>query len=382
MEEESKKLDHDKEELIKQFKCNLCNAEYTYKGNLQKHIESFHDGKRYDCAICDKSFKQKGNLKYHVESIHEEYLATFQREDKEKNETVFEAESICSDIELKIEPGSEKSESIFSVPEKKKVVITNSKKTSNIFSCNMCSSKFTTENFVFKHIEMVHNKNKCPICKYTFENQDSLKRHFELDHPFQTIKDLTSKTIKDLTSTHENETYRCSICQINFSRAGYLKKHYETSHKELNYAGPKSGQNSAQNDGQNSGHLKCGSCNFKTSWHSVLKRHIKSEHGNLLFKCVFCIYFCKSKDELLAHVKMSHPEMQNNPKQSLATLGNPLKRIKSQHENLQFKCISCTYICKSKDKILEHMKMSHPEITKEVSNPDNLTPTSSKLLQP
>ena len=78
---------------------------------------------------------------------------------------------------------------------------------------------------------------------------------------------------------------------------------------------------------------------------------------------------------------MSHPEMQNNPKQSLATLGNPLKRIKSQHENLQFKCVSCTYICKSKDKILEHMKMSHPEITKEVSNPDNLTPTSSKLLQ-
>ena len=207
-----------------------------------------------------------------------------------------------------------------------------------------------------------------------------------MDHPFQTIKNLTSKTIKDLTSTHENETYRCSICQINFSRAGYLKKHYETSHKELNYAGPKSGQNSVQNDGQNSGHLKCGSCNFKTSWHSVLKRHIKSEHGNLRFKCVFCIYFCKSKDKMLAHVKMSHPEMQNNPKQSLATLGNPLKRIKSQNENLQFECVSCTYICKSKDKILDHMKMSHPEIqsfsSKEDSNPDNLTPTSSKLLHP
>ena len=83
---------------------------------------------------------------------------------------------------------------------------------------------------------------------------------------------------------------------------------------------------------------------------------------------------------------MSHPEMQNNPKQSLATLGNPLKRIKSQHENLQFKCVFCAYFCKSKDKILDHMKMSHPEIqsfsTKEDSNPDNLTPTSSKLLQP
>ena len=99
-------------------------------------------------------------------------------------------------------------------------------------------------------------------------------------------------------------------------------------------------------------------------WHSVLKRHVKSEHGNLPFKCVFCIYFCKTKDEMLAHVKMSHPEMQNiSPKQSLATLGNPLK------------CDFCIYFCKSKDKLLSHMKMSHPEIqicsTKEDSTRDN-----------
>ena len=36
----------------------------------------------------------------------------------------------------------------FSVPEKKNVVITNSQKTSNMFFCNMCSSKFTTQNIV------------------------------------------------------------------------------------------------------------------------------------------------------------------------------------------------------------------------------------------
>ena len=68
---------------------------------------------------------------------------------------------------------------------------------------------------------------------------------------------------------------------------------------------------------------------------------------------------------------MSHPEIQNNlTKQSLATLGN------------SFQCDFCMYFCKSRYKILDHMKMSHPEIqnfsTKEDSNPDNLTPTSSK----
>ena len=42
IKEESKKLDHERKELIEQFECNLCNAEYTLKGNLQKHIKSFH----------------------------------------------------------------------------------------------------------------------------------------------------------------------------------------------------------------------------------------------------------------------------------------------------------------------------------------------------
>ena len=114
-EEESKKLDHKRKELVKQFNCNLCNAEYTLKENLQKHIESFHDGKRYDCTICDKSLTLKGNLKYHVESIHKGNVPPFQREDKGKNETGFDSQSICSEIELKIEPGSDKSESIFLV---------------------------------------------------------------------------------------------------------------------------------------------------------------------------------------------------------------------------------------------------------------------------
>ena len=206
----------------------------------------------------------------------------------------------------------------------------------------MCKSEFTTENFLCKHIERVHNKNKCPICKYIFENKDSLNRHFESDHPFETVKeDLFHcptcnngyNSIKGLnyhiTIAHEKEknhhiNHMCSICRINFSRAGYLKRHYETSHKELNDAGQNiavinqnSGQSSGQSSGQNSGQ----SNEEKNEQNSAKKRHIESEHGNLLFRCVFCIYFCKSKDELLAHVKMSHPEMRNSPKQSLATLG-------------------------------------------------------------
>merc|ERR1719362_2218071 len=61
-----------------------------------------------------KALPKKGNLKFHVESVHEGNLLPFERQDKEKNENGFEAQSICSEIELKIEPGSEKNESTFS----------------------------------------------------------------------------------------------------------------------------------------------------------------------------------------------------------------------------------------------------------------------------
>ena len=54
------------------FKCNACDAEYTLRGNLIKHIETVHEEIRYNCPFCEFNFSKKYNLIRHIESVHEE----------------------------------------------------------------------------------------------------------------------------------------------------------------------------------------------------------------------------------------------------------------------------------------------------------------------
>ena len=56
----------------KPFKCNICDASFTQKGNLNGHVASIHEGKKpFKCSICDASFTKKGHLDGHVALVHE-----------------------------------------------------------------------------------------------------------------------------------------------------------------------------------------------------------------------------------------------------------------------------------------------------------------------
>ena len=56
----------------KQFKCDICNAIYGRRGNLNKHVATVHEGsKQFNCDICNAKFGQKGDLNRLVKTVHE-----------------------------------------------------------------------------------------------------------------------------------------------------------------------------------------------------------------------------------------------------------------------------------------------------------------------
>ena len=91
----------EKSKVPEQFKCTICDAVFTLKENLNKHIESYHDIK---CKVCSEVFITKDILKKHLESAHGENVPLL--EDNENNmghtEAVHEESSIeCACISSK-----------------------------------------------------------------------------------------------------------------------------------------------------------------------------------------------------------------------------------------------------------------------------------------
>ena len=41
------------------------------KGDLKRHMKSFHDGVKYSCKYCDYKVIEKGNLQQHAQSIND-----------------------------------------------------------------------------------------------------------------------------------------------------------------------------------------------------------------------------------------------------------------------------------------------------------------------
>ena len=60
------------DDISKRSKCPFCSKDYSKKGSLNEHIQSYHMGVRFNCYVCHKKFVQKNTLKNHLKRTHED----------------------------------------------------------------------------------------------------------------------------------------------------------------------------------------------------------------------------------------------------------------------------------------------------------------------
>ena len=187
--EESAKLNMDTSvhEKKKPFKCDICDYNFSGKGNLKRHTDSVHEGKKpYKCSICDKRCSLKAELKEHIEIVHE----------KKKPHK-------CPICDYKCAKKGNLNTHVASVHEKKKP-----------HKCSICDFSCSQQSQLKRHIYSVHEKQKphqCLMCDKSFSQLSQLKTHTD--------------------SVHENlKPYECSICDYSCSRKNDLKRHIKRNH--------------------------------------------------------------------------------------------------------------------------------------------------------
>ena len=111
--------------------CKTCGKVFTTKGNLKKHVQTVHLGKKnFKCDTCGKAFGEAGNLNRHVQTIH---LG-------QKN-----------------------------------------------FTCDTCGKSFGLAHNLKAHVQTIHlgqrpKRHKCDECDQAFAYKRQLDKHLETQH--------------------------------------------------------------------------------------------------------------------------------------------------------------------------------------------------------
>ena len=62
---------HDPKHRVRKFACDKCDAKFSKRPRLNKHIKYVHHGvKSHKCEECDKSYKTRGQLLVHMHYKH------------------------------------------------------------------------------------------------------------------------------------------------------------------------------------------------------------------------------------------------------------------------------------------------------------------------
>ena len=164
------------------FQCDQCDKQFSYRGHLNRHISSVHDGKKSDCDQCNKQFSDKCSLKRHISVVHKG--KALKVVDKRKNKEFIVHQKVnrrkSKRNPLKIDPNGNKSD--FD-SWKSECNIENSKDPSNLstadekpFQCQNCDRNYKLKKSLKTHVDTVHNGKKfdCNQCNKQFTNSGYL----------------------------------------------------------------------------------------------------------------------------------------------------------------------------------------------------------------
>ncbi|XP_028588381.2 zinc finger and BTB domain-containing protein 41 isoform X1 [Podarcis muralis] len=242
------RLKHQEKFHLGPFPCDICGRQFNDTGNLKRHIECTHGGKRkWTCFICGKSVRERTTLKEHLR-IHSG-----------------EKPHLCSICGQSFRHGSSYRLHLRVHHDDKR------------YECEECGKTFIRHDHLTKH-KRIHSGEKahqCEECGKCFGRRDHLSVHYKSVH-------LGEKVWQKYKATF----HQCEVCKKVFKGKSSLEMHFRTHSGEKPY--------------------KCQICNQSFRIKKTLTKHMVIHSDARPFNCQYCNATFKRKDKLKYHTDHVH----------------------------------------------------------------------------
>ena len=233
-------------------------------------------------------------------------------------------------------------------------------------------------------IAMKNEKFKCKDCDCQFIKQEALIKHIILKHEKETQTCTEGKNqcntepdMKNHDLNHEEE-FNCNDCDYQGDSLELLQKHIRFTHTMEKYkctkckyqgSGGKDLYTHTKNVHTKELDIKCSNCEKRCAEVEESSKHIERKHSLVQsIKCKNCGNEFSTKNKLMIHRKVEHPETvaacRNNLEGKCRYEADLCWWNHRKGEETKIECFFCDEIFKTKTQVMNHRKKEHLKTVK------------------